>query len=426
MWVKSVRRLVSRAWDARPWRPEHARLLWSQLAHRHRNYTAGLTDRDHLMAATEWLCRAQDVMPDGGVCGRYSLHAGWTSSYPETTGYIIPTLLALAEEFRDDRFRQRAARAVRFLLSAQLPDGAFPAGEMRDNTVNPSVFNTAQILGGLTAWHRSTRDSQALQAADRAAAWIASVQGTDGAWRRHVYGGIVTTYTAHASCWLAEFGAYRGSRPYLDAASRHLDWVLRHHDPESGWFDLAGFTADDHAARRAVTHTIAYTLWGVLRTSELLGRSDGIAAVAKAAHEIAWRLELTGWLPGVLDHSWRGCVPYACLTGNAQMALTWLRLSQHTKSAELLDAACMALNLVQRAQPMFTSDRNIRGGIPGSDPIWGEYLCHALPNWAAKFFIDALLEKKRALRELSDPRARDVSSSPRSGAEASTTDMRIR
>src|SRR3989454_1584475 len=248
MWVKSVRRLVSRAWDARPWRPEHARLLWSQLAHPNRNYTGGLTDRDHLMAATEWLCRAQDVMPDGGVCGRYSLHAGWTSSYPETTGYIIPTLLALAEEFRDDRFRQRAARAVRFLLSAQLPDGAFPAGEMRDNTVNPSVFNTAQILGGLTAWHRSTRDSQALQAADRAAAWIASVQGTDGAWRRHVYGGVVTTYTAHASCWLAGVRAYPGGRPHPGAALHQPGLAVGHPDSPNGWVRLAGLPADDPAA----------------------------------------------------------------------------------------------------------------------------------------------------------------------------------
>jgi hypothetical protein len=191
-------------------------------------------------------------------------------------------------------------------------------------------------------------------------------------------------------------------RTYVDAAGRHLDWVLGHQDPESGWFDLAGFTAADHAMRRAVTHTIAYTLWGVLRTSELLGRTDGIAAVAKAAHHIAQRLDATGWLPGVLDHQWRGCAPYACLTGNAQMALIWLRLYGHSHSAALLGAAGKALDLVAGAQPMFTNDRNLRGGIPGSAPIWGDYMSCALPSWAAKFFIDALLEKKRTLGEPSD------------------------
>src|SRR5256885_5153931 len=317
MWMKSARKLVRRAWRARAWRLEHARLLWSQMGDRRCHRNAGLSDREHLMAATAWLCRAQDVAPDGGVCGRYSLHTGWSSSYPETTGYIVRTFLALRDELGDAGFEERAARAVRFLLSVQLPDGAFPGGEIGDNSVNPSVFNTAQILGGLTAWHRFACDPRALRAADRAADWLVSVQDQDGAWRRHVYGGVATTYTAHASCWLAEFGEHRGSRAYMKAASRHLDWVLKQQDGECGWFDLACFFDKDHVARRAFTHTIAYTLAGVLHTSEILGRGDGIAAVTKAAHPIARGLALTGSLPGVLDHEWRGCASYACLTGNA-------------------------------------------------------------------------------------------------------------
>jgi len=395
MWLTSVSRLAGVAWGAGAWRSKHAWLLWSQIGGRHRNRNAGLSDREHLIAAANWLRRAQDATPDGGVCGRYSLRTGWSSSYPETTGYIIPTFLALGHELGDGDFEERAARAVRFLLSVQLPDGAFPGGEIRDNSVTPSVFNTAQILGGLTAWHRVSGDSQTLQAAERAAEWLVSVQAADGTWRRHVHLDVATTYTAHASCWLAEFGDYYGTGAYLDAAGRHLDWVLSHQDPATGWFDLAGFTAEDHAARRAVTHTIAYTLWGVLRTSELLGRSDGVAAVARAASEMARTLELTGWLPGVLDHRWNAYVPYACLTGNAQMALTWLRLCQHTRSPVWLDAARRALALVKRAQPMSTNDPDVRGGIPGSDPIWGEYISNALPNWAAKFFIDALLLRVR-------------------------------
>ena len=395
MVLTSVRGLARRAWQAQVWRPEHARLLWSHLAGRGRTRDARMTDRDHLLAATEWLCRAQDVMPDGGVSGRYSLSAGWSSSYPETTGYIIPTFLTLAQELDDDRFEERAARAVRFLLAIQLPDGAFPAGEIRQNTVSPSVFNTAQVLGGLTAWHRRTPDSRTLQSADLAAEWLVSAQSPDGAWRRHVYGGVATTYTAHASCWLAEFGEYRGSRALLDAAGRHLDWVLQHFEEETGWFDLAGFFPADHVARTAVTHTIAYTLWGVLRTSELLGRDDGIAAVEQAAQPIARQLELTGWLSGVLDHKWRGCAPYGCLTGNAQMALIWLRLYQLTNRVEFRRAAFMALDLVGCAQPMSTRDRTLRGGIPGSAPIWGDYLSCALPSWGAKFYIDGLLAKQR-------------------------------
>ncbi len=47
-----------------------------------------------------WLCRAQDrsASADGGVARHYSLITGWGSSYPETTGYIVPTLLTYARE----------------------------------------------------------------------------------------------------------------------------------------------------------------------------------------------------------------------------------------------------------------------------------------------------------------------------------------
>ena len=208
--MRSVRQLVGPTWRARAWRPEHARLIWSSLVRGQGSRGSGLTEGDHLKAAVEWLCRAQDVMRDGGVCGRYALDGGWSSSYPETTGYIIPTFLALAQEFHDARFEERAARAVRFLLAVQLPDGAFASGEVEENTVTPSVFNTAQILGGLTAWHRLTGDPRALEAADHAAEWLVSAHESDGTWRRHLYEGLVTTYSAQATCWLAEFAGAAG------------------------------------------------------------------------------------------------------------------------------------------------------------------------------------------------------------------------
>jgi len=48
--------------------------------------------------AVRWLSRAQDssTSDDGGVARHYSLVDGWSTSYPETTGYIVPTMLACA------------------------------------------------------------------------------------------------------------------------------------------------------------------------------------------------------------------------------------------------------------------------------------------------------------------------------------------
>jgi folate-dependent phosphoribosylglycinamide formyltransferase PurN len=398
--LRSLRWALGRVWDGRGWRPEHATLLWQQIAHRNRNVEAGFTDRDHLKAAAAWLAAAQDAMPDGGVSGRYLLGTGWSSSYPETTGYLIPTFLALADELGDDRFRARAARAVDFLLRLQFEDGSFPAGEVGENRSRPSVFNTAQILHGLVAWHAATSQPRVLAAARRAGDWLVAMQDPDGAWRRHVYGDVATTYSAHASCWLAELGQYTGEQVYLRSAERHLDWVLSHRDPGTGWIDRAGFSREDHEARRASTHTIAYTLWGILFTSEVLGREDGLNAVRHAAAAVARRLEISGSLPGVLDHRWRAAATYGCLTGVAQMALIWLRLFELDRDARFVSTALKALDLVKLAQPMFTRDVGIYGGVPGSAPLWGDYLYMALPNWAVKFFVDGLLVKQRVLAQL--------------------------
>ena len=386
--------------DAKAWRPATMALLSDGFLHRRRNALHGISNREHLEAAAQWLARAQDAQPDGGVSGRYGVGTGWSSSYPETTGYIVPTMLALEADAGLPGFRQRAKRCIDFLLSVQLESGAFPGMEIAENRDRPSVFNSAQILNGLTAWHRATGDETTLHAARRAADWLTAEQDADGAWRRHLYGsGRTYTYMAHAGCWLAEFGSHVDEPRYLAAARRHLEWVLTHVDESTGWINDCGFE-DGTRGRSAMTHTIAYTIWGVLMMSDILGHESGMNAARRAAHAVARRLELSKWLPGKLDATWKAASNYACLTGNAQMALIWFELHRLEGDPALVSAACKAIDLVKRAQPMRSNNPGFRGGVPGSDPIWGDYISLAVPNWAAKFYIDALLAESRTLAAL--------------------------
>src|SRR5688500_12843096 len=66
-----------------------------------------------------WLGRAQDhsTSADGGVARHYSLLTGWSTSYPETTGYIIPTMLGYARLRKDETARRRAKRMLDWLAS---------------------------------------------------------------------------------------------------------------------------------------------------------------------------------------------------------------------------------------------------------------------------------------------------------------------
>src|SRR5262245_39831263 len=73
-----------------PAAPRTRRAAMSDLAFRPLN-ASGRSTQGHLAAAIDWLTRAQD-MCRGGVSYGYDLRRGWMAAYPETTGYIIPTL----------------------------------------------------------------------------------------------------------------------------------------------------------------------------------------------------------------------------------------------------------------------------------------------------------------------------------------------
>ena len=60
-------------------------------------------------------------------------------------------------------------------------------------------------------------------------------------------------------------------------------------------------------------------------------------------------------------------------------------------AATLRDHARRAVGYVKRKQRVDEPDLTIRGAVAGSAPIWGRYSMFEFPNWAAKFFADALM-----------------------------------
>ncbi len=394
MFFAALKQKIKYSLDAKLWTRSNIELLLKNL-----NKINGhsLPDDTHLKESAEWLKRAQDVNNDGGFSGRFALKGGWSSSYPETTGYIIPTFLKLSEEFNDKKYLDRAEKAVDFLLRLQLNEGAFPGGELKENPTLPSMFNTGQIINGLLEWYKFSKEEKVLDAAIKAGNWMVSIQEVDGSWKKYTYFNEVVSYSSHSSCWLADLGNYTNNKKFLESALKHFEWVLKQQNKETGWFHLSGFFSEDHKENKAVLHTIAYTLWGVLYMAEIFKRTDGIDAVEKAALNIADLQEKNKMLPGVLDYKWNSKSSYSCITGNAQMALVWLKLYQLKKNKKYLNAAVKAIDSVKKIQDLKSSDTGIRGGIPGSFPVWGDYMFMTFPNWAAKFFIDALLAKKAAL-----------------------------
>ena len=133
-----------------------------------------------------WLARAQtrSASKDGGVARDFSLIDGWATSYPETTGYIVPTMLRCARIFEEPSYRDSAKRMLDWLVAIQLTGGGFQGGRIDSTPVVPVTFNTGQILLGLAAGAVEL-GPEYLHAMESAAQWLVDTQDPDGCWRKY-------------------------------------------------------------------------------------------------------------------------------------------------------------------------------------------------------------------------------------------------
>jgi hypothetical protein len=343
-------------------------------------------------AAIGWLCRAQDrsASHDGGVARHFSLLHGWSNSYPETTGYIVPTLLACAGLRQDDALRLRAKRMLDWLVSIQLPVGGFQGGTIGATPVTPVTFNTGQILIGLAHGVGEFGDEYR-PAMRRAADWLVKTQDRDGGWSKHSSPFAAPgekAYDTHVAWGLLEASRVEPESEYALAALGNVAWALRR-QRANGWFDQCCLSDPAHP----LTHTIGYALRGVVEAYRYTGDRTLLEASCRTADGLLTAIRDDGFIPGRLDSTWRGTVGWACLTGTVQIAHSWLMLHQYTGEARYRDAAAAANRFVRRTVRL-DGPEDMRGAIKGSFPVDGEYGRYEYLNWACKFFVDSnLLEK---------------------------------
>ena len=344
--------------------------------------------RRHLDEAINWLYTAQDATDTGGCASAYNLVLGWGGSYPETTGYIIPTLYDYADSTPTDEPRLRAEAMAEWLLSVQFDDGSFPAGDEPSPTAAPSIFNTGQIVFGLVRAHEETGDTRFFDAVSLACDWLTDVQHPDGYWDQFDYNDTVHSYSARVGWALAEAYELTGEDHHREAATRNLRWGATQRRP-NGWFDKCGFKADEDP----FLHTIAYTIRGLLEGGMLLDKPE-LVREARAAADAFLNLQThEGILLGRYDERLKGSDFY-CLTGNAQMAIVWYRLFEEMEDPKYRQAADETVAFLKSHQRM-DGPPEVRGGLRGSAPVWGPYMYLRYPNWAAKFLADALMLAER-------------------------------
>ena len=341
-------------------------------------------------ACTTWLTEAQDrsASADGGVSRDFSLVKGWASSYPETTGYIIPTIIEMAHRKHDETLHLRARRMLDWCVAIQFAEGGFQGGKIDATPRLPVTFNTGQILLGLAAGSAAYGAPAYRDAMLRAACWLRDTQDADGCWRRHPTPFAAPgekAYETHVAWGLFEAERVAPGQGFGAAGLRQVAWALTKQQA-NGWFE-SNCLSDPVVP---LTHTIGYALRGVLEGHRLSGAAELLAAARRTGDSLCQVIAHDGRLAGRLDKNFQPAVDWVCVTGTVQIAHCLLMLHQVTGEARYLDAGRRANHYVRRSVKL-DGPPEVRGGVKGSFPVDGDYGRFEYLNWAAKFCIDAQL-----------------------------------
>jgi hypothetical protein len=332
--------------------------------------------------ALAWIEHSQDRLGSGGVaCYEFG---GWTSGYPEVTGYIIPTFFDSARLLRRPALAERARRMADWELTVQHPEGGFPSLYEADRRP-PVVFNTGQVIRGLLRTYEETGDERYLDASRRAAEWMVRNQEEDGSWGKVNYRGLKRVYDTYAAAALAQLWAVTGEERYARAAAANCEFALRQQLP-NGWFSLCD--NDRRFVGAPSTHTICYTVDGLLEIGTILEEEEFRAAAKRTSARLADLVDPSGFFPGAFDDTWTSRGSYCCVTGAAQLGVVLVRLHEETRESSGLAVASRLLDFLLYVQRLNAAGSDRSGGLPGSYPIWGSYVPLKYPSWAAKFFID--------------------------------------
>jgi hypothetical protein len=346
----------------------------------------------HLQEAVGWLKRAQDSGPDRGVSYGVRFGGDFDASYPETTGYICQTFVEQGELAGDTDLLTRAIEMADWEVAIQLPDGAVMGGKFNLQPT-PAVFNTGMVLLGWSALIRRTGEERFKSAARRASDWLVSIQEPDGTWiRGHsrfaAFG--ATLYNVKAAWGLCEAGYALGEERYISAAVRNAENCLSR-QRSNGW--LPDCCLSD--AQAPLLHTLAYAMQGLLGIGIRTDRRDLIAGAQLLADAQIDITHTDGFIPGRQHEDFSAAVDWCCLTGSAQTSIVWSDLYSLTGEEKYRMAVHRVNRYLMQRHDIRNPDSRLRGGVPGSWPVWGDYGRLRILNWATKFLVDALSREQR-------------------------------
>ena len=346
-------------------------------------------------AALDWIIKSLNHNGGNGSSAYYSnLYPpfGWSKAYPETTGYLIPTLIDYDELYPELKLLDKSIQCGDWICSLAFENGALPGG--LEGSKNESIFNTGQMLIGLNSIYSLTKDVKYFKIIDSAVNWLCQNLEENGSWKNYAYieGYVPSYYTRVVWPVLASNKFIKSDEITLlmRKALKFYEKKINKNLSITDW----GFKKGE----KAFTHTIAYTLRGFFESSVILENDNLLNRTIDICEKLLKISAFKGRLAGRYSNTWKGDYNFICLTGNAQLSILFTKIFSINNDVRFLNAALFYMEPVLKAQVLKNNYKY--GAISGSSPFYGRYLTLRYPNWATKFFLDAYLILKKHIGKL--------------------------
>jgi len=336
--------------------------------------------RNKAKNSLQWLIRSIEATGNKGSSHifarwRYPL-GGWHLGYPETTGYIIETLIKYHPIFPELDLRDHAMQSAKWLVTQQLPNGSFPA--LLSGNQTPSFFNSGMIALGLLEVLKQEKQESIMVSLKRLVAWLHQLD-----WGKTIYNGpSYYTRAMWAYYLLAQTLSDQLLKKKIEQQMDNMKNRITTEMSVKSW----GFESKD----QAFTHTIAYTWRGFYEYGQVTGKKEFLDQSTAFCKKLLSLYQTHNKLAGSYNTEWCGDYSFLCLTGHAQLSYLAQEIGWQTQNQPILQLGRALMEDILDHQSTGRVDPELKGAVAGSYPIWGKYMRFKHPNWAVKFYLDAL------------------------------------
>jgi len=253
-----------------------------------------------------------------------------------------------------------------------------------------SIFNTGQILLGLSEHYLETNDSKVASSLTKAVNFMNSNATEDGYTADFCYNKRFSSYYSRAAYGHIKAGKAIGDVKAVESAVKVSTAILNRSNPDGSIAEW-GFKDQWH-----VLHTVIYTLRGLFE----------VGHEAQDERFILCAVAGLDWLKEVGPKISAGSKTVAngdlypktnnrelCFTGLAQQAILAQKLKNLGYAVDEQFNIYTPIALLKGHQFVGCEQSSISGSLPGCKPLNGAYQPLSSPIWAVKFFIDALLQE---------------------------------